>query len=124
VQFRLRVTNGSVKPIRFGEFTTANMRFLNRTVVKAEADYPRELIAPAGLVVRPEGPIASGGSEEVSIEATSSVWETDRLTALMSDPTNRIGGLFMFYAPDGERSMVEFSSPIVPIFTQQMRDDK
>jgi methane/ammonia monooxygenase subunit B len=35
VQFRLRVTNLSVKPIRFGEFTTANLRFLNRAVVKA-----------------------------------------------------------------------------------------
>jgi len=122
VEFRLRVANGSAKPIRFGEFTTANLRFLNRAVVKAESDYPQDLIAPAGLVVRPDEPIAAGASEEASIEATSSVWETDRLTALMSDPTNRIGGLFMFYAPDGERSIVEFSSPIVPTFTQQMRD--
>jgi methane/ammonia monooxygenase subunit B len=122
VQFRLRVTNLSVKPIRFGEFTTANLRFLNRAVVKAESDYPQDLIAPAGLVVRPGEPIAPGVSEEVYIEATSSVWETDRLTALMSDPTNRIGGLFMFYAPDGERSLVEFSSPIVPTFTQPVRD--
>ena len=122
VQFRLRVTNLSVKPIRFGEFTTANLRFLNRAVVKAESDYPQDLIAPAGLVVRPGESIAPGVSEEVYIEATSSVWETDRLTALMSDPTNRIGGLFMFYAADGERSLVEFSSPIVPTFTQPVRD--
>jgi methane/ammonia monooxygenase subunit B len=118
VRFRLRVTNLSQKPISFGEFTTANLRFLNLAVVKAEPDYPQDLIAPAGLVVRPEEPIAPGVTKEVSVEATSSVWETDRLTALMSDPTNRIGGLFMFYAPDGERSMVEFSSAIVPTFTQ------
>lgn len=121
VQFRLRVTNLSPKPIRFGEFTTANLRFLNRSVVEAESDYPQDLIAPAGLVVRPGEPIAPGASEEVYVEATSSVWETDRLTALMSDPTNRIGGLFMFFAPDGERSLVEFSSPIVPTFTQPVR---
>jgi methane/ammonia monooxygenase subunit B len=118
VQFRLRVTNSGAKPIRFGEFTTANLRFLNRAVVSAEPGYPQDLIAPAGLVVRPEEPIAPGASKEVSLEATSSVWETDRLTALISDPTSRMGGLFMFYAPDRERSMVEFSSPIVPTFTQ------
>ncbi|MBV8056027.1 MAG: methane monooxygenase/ammonia monooxygenase subunit B [Deltaproteobacteria bacterium] len=124
VQFRLRVTNMSVKPIRFGEFTTANLRFLNQAVVKAESDYPQDLIAPAGLVVRPEEPILPGVSEEVYIEATSPVWETDRLTALTSDPTNRIGGLFMFYAPDGERSLAEFSSPIVPTFIQPVWDAK
>ena len=124
VQFRLRVTNLSAKPIRFGEFTTANLRFLNPAVAKAEPDYPQDLIAPAGLVIRPDEPIAPGNSEEVNIEATSSVWETDRLTALMSDPTNRIGGLFMFYSADGERSMVEFSSPIVPTFTQPVADAK
>jgi methane/ammonia monooxygenase subunit B len=124
VRFRLRVTNLSVKPIRFGEFTTANLRFLNRSVVQAEADYPQDLIAPAGLVVRPDEPIPPGAREEVYIEATSTVWETDRLTALMSDPTNRIGGLFMFYTPDDERSLVEFSSAIVPTFTQPIRDSK
>ncbi|MBV8361758.1 MAG: methane monooxygenase/ammonia monooxygenase subunit B, partial [Deltaproteobacteria bacterium] len=57
VQFRLRVTNLSVKPIRFGEFTTANLRFLNRDVAKAEPAYPQDLIAPAGLVVQPDEPI-------------------------------------------------------------------
>jgi methane/ammonia monooxygenase subunit B len=122
VELRLRVTNGSAKPIRFGEFTTANLRFLNGAVVKPESNYPQDLIAPAGLVVRPDELIAPGDSEEVSLEATSSVWETDRLTALMSDPTNRLGGLFMFYAPDGQRSIVEFSSPITPTFTHQARD--
>jgi methane/ammonia monooxygenase subunit B len=124
VQFRLRVRNLSMKSVRFGEFTTANLRFLNRNLVTPESDYPQDLIAPAGLVVQPDEPIAAGASKEVWIEATSSVWETDRLTALMSDPTNRIGGLFMFYTPDGERMLVEFSSPIVPTFIQPARDAK
>lgn len=121
VQFHLRVTNHGSKPIRFGEFTTANLRFLNRTVATPEPAYPPELLAPAGLVVEPDAPIAPGETKEVYIQATSTVWETDRLTALMSDPTNRIGGLFMFYTPDHERSMVEFSSAIVPAFAEQAR---
>jgi methane/ammonia monooxygenase subunit B len=121
VLFRLRVTNQSAKPIRLGEFTTANLRFLNRAIVKPEIGYPADLLAPAGLVVRPDEPIASGETRNLNVEATSVVWETDRLTALMSDPTNRIGGLFMFYTPDGERSLVEFSSAIVPTFTEVAR---
>lgn len=117
VQFRLRVTNHREHPVALGEFTTANLRFLNSAVRKPDANYPADLIAPAGLTVQPSRPIAPGESVDLYLEATSPVWETDRLTALMSDPTSRIGGLFMFFDPDGKRSIVEFSSPIVPTFT-------
>jgi len=117
VQFRVRVTNHRDQPITLGEFTTANLRFLNSAVRKPDPDYPAELIAPAGLTVQPNRPIGPGESVDLYLEATSPVWETDRLTALMSDPTSRIGGLFMFFDPDGKRSLVEFSSPIVPTFT-------
>jgi methane/ammonia monooxygenase subunit B len=117
VQFRLRVTNHGTQAVRLGEFTTANLRFLNASVARAEPDYPADLIAPAGLLVQPNRAIAPGESVELYLEATSPVWETDRLTALMSDPTSRIGGLFMFFDPAGQRSIVEFSSSIVPTFT-------
>jgi len=117
VQFHLRVTNHGAQPVRLGEFTTANLRFLNASVSRADPDYPPDLLAPAGLLVQPNRPIAAGESVEMYLEATSPVWETDRLTALMSDPTSRIGGLFMFFDPAGKRSIVEFSSSIVPTFT-------
>jgi methane/ammonia monooxygenase subunit B len=122
VQLRLRIANHGAKPVRIGEFTTANLRFLDSSVEKPEAGYPEDLIAPAGLLVRPDEPIAPGQTTQVDIEATSSVWETDRLTSLVSDPTSRIGGLFMFFSPDGERSTVEFSSAIIPTFTDRVRD--
>lgn len=117
VQFRLRVTNHGTQPVRLGEFTTANLRFLNAGVAHADPDYPPDLLAPAGLLVQPNRPIAPGESVELYLEATSPVWETDRLTALMSDPTSRIGGLFMFFDPAGKRAIAEFSSSIVPTFT-------
>ena len=123
VVLHLSVRNDTQEQIRLGEFTTANLRFLNAAVVRAESGYPKDLIAPAGLVVQPDTPIAPGSTQQVVVEATSSVWETDRLTALMSDPTNRIGGLLMFYAPDSQRSVVEFSSPIVPTFTGAPREE-
>ena len=122
VQFRVRVTNHGTQPVRFGEFTTANLRFLDAAVSRPAPDYPSDLVAPAGLLVRPPTPIAPGESVERYLEATSPVWETDRLTALMSDPTSRIGGLFMFYDRAGNRSIVEFSSSIVPTFADRQQD--
>jgi methane/ammonia monooxygenase subunit B len=124
VQFHLRLSNAGDKPLRIGEFTTANLRFLNPAVVKTEPGYPQDLVAPAGLVVQPNQPIPPGGTEEVYLEATSPVWETDRLASLMSDPTNRIGGLLMLYGPDGQRSLAELSSVIVPTFTEPSTDFK
>jgi len=123
VQFRLRVTNHGAQPVRLGEFTTANLRFLNASVAKPDPSYPPDLLAPAGLLVQPNRPIAAGESVEMYLEATSPVWETDRLTALMSDPTSRMGGLFMFFDPDGKRSIVEFSSSIVPTFTGHLEGE-
>jgi methane/ammonia monooxygenase subunit B len=117
VQMRLRIANHGTHPVTIGEFTTANLRFLNNSVTKPDRAYPSDLIAPAGLVVRPDRGLAPGEDAEYVIEATSPVWETDRLAALLADPTNRIGGLFMFFDPAGHRSVVEFSSPIVPTFT-------
>jgi hypothetical protein len=86
-------------------------------LVKPDPAYPPDLIAPAGLLVKPDRPIAPGETALVALEATSPVWETDRLTALLTDPTNRIGGLFIFFDPSGNRSIIEFGSSIVPTFT-------
>lgn len=118
VQFRLRVTNHGDKPVRIGEFTAANLRFLDQNVEKPGPDYPPDLIAPSGLVVHPDEPIAPGETKQMHILATSAAWETDRLAMLINDPTNRIGGLFMFFDPEGKRSIVEFSSPIIPTFAR------
>src|SRR6185437_11094810 len=71
VQCRLRVTNLSAEPIRVGEFTTANLRFLNSAVARAERDYPVDLLAPAGLVVRPDHPILPGQTQDHTVKATS-----------------------------------------------------
>jgi methane/ammonia monooxygenase subunit B len=116
VEFWVKVTNNGPKPVRLGEFTTAAVRFLNPSVRQPEADFPVELIAPAGLVVEPNEPIQPGETKALHILASSQVWETDRLALLVEDPTSRVGGLFMFFDPNNNRSLVEFDSEIIPTF--------
>jgi methane/ammonia monooxygenase subunit B len=116
VEFWVNVTNKGPKPVRLGEFTTAAVRFLNSAVRQPEADFPVDLIAPAGLVVEPNEPIQPGETKALHVLASSEVWETDRLALLVEDPTSRIGGLFMFFDPDNNRSLVEFDSEIIPTF--------
>jgi methane/ammonia monooxygenase subunit B len=116
VEFWVKVTNNGPKPVRLGEFTTAAVRFLNPSVRQPEADFPADLIAPAGLVVEPNEPIQPGETKALHILASSQVWETDRLALLVEDPTSRVGGLFMFFDPDDNRSLVEFDSEIIPTF--------
>jgi len=118
VEFSVKVTNNGTKPVRIGEFTTAAVRFLNSSFRQPEPEYPPELIAPAGLVVEPNEPIQPGETKALHILASSPVWETDRLALLIADPTSRIGGLFMFYDSDNNRSLVEFDSEIMPTFVQ------
>lgn len=116
VELWVKATNEGTKPVRLGEFTTAGIRFLNPSVSKPDSDFPADLIAPAGLVVEPNEPIQPGETKSLHILMTSEVWETDRLAMLIDDPTSRMGGLFMFYDPNGNRSIVEFDSEILPVF--------
>jgi hypothetical protein len=48
LQLTLRVTNHTARPVRLGEFTAANLRFVNRSVPAAAAGvpagYPEDLI--------------------------------------------------------------------------------
>jgi methane/ammonia monooxygenase subunit B len=118
VEFWVKVTNNGTKSVQIGEFTTAALRFLNSSLRQPEPDYPPELIAPAGLVVEPNEPIQPGDTKELHILASSPVWETDRLALLIADPTSRIGGLFMFFDSDNNRSLVEFDSEIIPTFVR------
>jgi len=112
----LEVTNHGTKPLRVSEFTTANVRFLNAAVAKDEPDYPRDLIAPNGLVVDSDAAIAPGETKLVHMSATDPIWETERLALLIYDPDSRFGGLLMFRDPDGKRYLATIGGPILPTF--------
>ena len=112
----LKITNQSSKPVRISEFTTANVRFLNASVASDDPAYPRDLIAPSGLVVDSKEAIAPGETKRVRVSATDPIWETERLALLLYDPDSRFGGLLMFQDSDGKRYLSPVGGPILPTF--------
>jgi methane/ammonia monooxygenase subunit B len=112
----VNVTNHSDTPVRVSEFTTANVRFLNAAVAKDEPGYPRDLIAPSGLVVDGDPAIGPGETKLVHLSATDPVWETERLALLLYDPDSRFGGLLMFQDGEGKRYLSTVGGPILPTF--------
>ena len=116
VYLDLKITNQSTKPVRISEFTTANVRFLNAAVAGDDPSYPRELIAPSGLVVDAKEAIAPGETKLVHVSATDPIWETERLALLLYDPDSRFGGLLMFQDSDGKRFLSPIGGPILPTF--------
>jgi methane/ammonia monooxygenase subunit B len=116
VNLDLEITNHTERPVRVSEFTTANVRFLNAAVTKADPTYPSDLVAPAGLIVDGDPAIAPGEKKLVKLSATDPIWETERLALLLYDPDSRFGGILMFQDADGHRHLSVIGGPIVPTF--------
>jgi methane/ammonia monooxygenase subunit B len=116
----LTVTNHLDRPVRLGEFATANLRFVDRNLEAAMAnvspDYPRELVARNGLELDDETPVGPGESRALKLEATDVAWETERLTSFLNDPDSRFGALLFFYDDAAERHIAMIGGPIVPTF--------
>lgn len=121
LQLTLRVTNRTAQAVRLGEFTAANLRFVNQGVPAAVAGvptgYPEDLIARNGLVVTPDEPIPPGETREITVEAADAAWETERLASLMGNPDSSYGALLFFFDAQGKRSVSEVSGPAIPSFT-------
>lgn len=118
----VRATNNTGSAIRIGEFTSANLRFVNATVPAAVANvdptYPEDLIPKSGLRVEPDQPIQPGEAKDIFIEAADVAWETERLTSLMKDPDSTFGALLFFYDDAGGRHLADVSGTIVPTFVK------
>ncbi|HJY84130.1 MAG TPA: bacterial ammonia monooxygenase, subunit AmoB [Candidatus Binatia bacterium] len=101
----VRVTNKGSQPIRLGELTTANIRFLNPALF---------LNAEHRLVVEPADPINPGETKTIRAVATDAVWETERLT-MAYDPENRFAALLMFFDMEGGRRIIAVGGgPVIP----------
>ncbi len=110
MQFIIKVTNVSDKPIVLGEFNTANEGFVNPAVT------PNPQIK---LVVEPPEPINPGETKTLKVTAADPIWEYQRLAELIYDPDSRFGGLLFFYdTVDKKRTVVPIGGPLVPIFTR------
>lgn len=116
----IAVTNTADAPIRLGEFSSANLRFIDNSVAGTEIpagdNFPSDLIAKKGLQVSDSSPIAPGETRTIRIETSDVAWEVERLTSLMKDPDNSIGALLFFYDDTGKRYISEMVGAVVPSF--------
>ena len=117
----LRVTNESDVPVRVGEFSTANIRFINPDVPAAvesiPANYPEDYLALGGLKVSDNSPIQPGETRVFTITASDVAWERERLIGLVKGPDNSYGGLVYFFDEAGDRFLTSIGGPILPKFT-------
>jgi len=120
MRITIEVTNKYSKPLQLGEFTSANLRFVDHSLAAANAhvdpDYPKDLLPKSGLQVEPDAPLQPGETRTVKFVAADVAWEAERLTSLMRDPDSSFGGLLYFYDSDGERHIASVYGTIVPTF--------
>jgi methane/ammonia monooxygenase subunit B len=116
----MTVRNTGDRPLEVGEFTSANLRFVNRACQAAVAGvdpaYPADLVARAGLVLSDDEPVKPGETRTLSFEATDVAWELERLTSFLTDVDSKVGGLLFFFDSDGTRHIAEVGGPILPVF--------
>nr|BAH22831.1 methane monooxygenase protein B1 [Methylococcaceae bacterium ET-SHO] len=120
VKVSFEVTNNSSQAVRLGEFSSANLRFIDKSFSRAiesvTDNYPEEYIPKNGLLVNDRIWIHPGETQLVSIEATDAAWEVERLSSFMHDPDSTFGALLIFYSDENERYVSELYGPIVPTF--------
>jgi len=118
----VEITNQSGSELRVGEFSTANLRFINPSLELALAgvdpSFPKDLVAGSGLKVSDDSPLAPGETRRLRLEATDAAWEIERLVSFLTNVDSRVGGMLFFFDGTGQRHMAEVSGPIIPVFTQ------
>lgn len=116
--FTLKINNRSDKSIRIGEFTTANVHFLNNEL---QASYQKggseNMTAPDGLSLDNATPIQPGEERTVLMTAKDSLWESEKLDGLIRDSDSRIGGLLFLYDDHlGVRFISSITAAVIPKF--------
>jgi methane/ammonia monooxygenase subunit B len=110
------IRNRTDRPIRIGEFMTANLRFLNPEVDGTASAGSDALTAANGLQVDDAAPILPGEAKVVRITATDAGWETEKLDGLIRDADSRLGGLLFLYDDGGKRRVASVSTAVIPRF--------
>jgi len=122
MRLKASISNVGPEALTIGELTTANIRFIVRSLpsemANVASDYPVDLIARTDLKISDPSPLKPGETRVVQIEATDAVWETERLVSFLTDVDSKFGGLMFFYNDKGERRIAEIGGPIVPTFTE------
>jgi methane/ammonia monooxygenase subunit B len=116
LKMRVKISNNTDKPLEIGEFTTANIRFINPNKSDQGYNLDRPLVAPEGLRLSDDISIQPGETRELTLTAQDALWESQSLLGLINDADSHIGGLLFLYDSDGKRYITSIAAATVPIF--------
>lgn len=111
----LTVTNHGTSPLSIGEFASGGLRFINASVQQVKPKDADDLVASDALRVE-GGPVQPGETRQVVIYADDAMWETQRMTTMISSPDAVVAGMVFFFDAKGRRYPVEISGPMIPLF--------
>jgi methane/ammonia monooxygenase subunit B len=112
----VQLHNGSGRPVRVGEFATANVRFLNPMVVQPPQGESAALAVTEGLTVDSAAAIAPGETRTIRVTAADSLWQREGLDGMIRDADTRMGGLLFLYDDAGQRYVSSVSAAVIPKF--------
>jgi methane/ammonia monooxygenase subunit B len=115
--FTIKINNHSDKSIQLGEFSTANVRFINKDLTTQQQNFTNSVVAPDGLSLENAEPIKPKEQRTMTITVSDALWESEQLDGLIRDADSRIGGLLFFYDDLlGERYISSISAAVIPKF--------
>jgi len=115
--FTVNVNNRSESPIEIGEFSTANVHFLNRQLQTPTESDTQAMTATEGLLIDKPEPIQPGEQRTVTITTQDALWESEKLNGLIRDADSRVGGLLFLYDKHlGKRFISSISAAVIPKF--------
>ena len=117
MRFTVKVNNRSQNPLQIGEFSTANVHFLNKDLPLLFHGDSSTLTAREGLTVDNATPIQPGEERTMTITASDALWESEKLDGLIRDADSRIGGLlFLYDTVIGARYISSITAAVIPTF--------
>ena len=117
MKFELKIDNQSDHPIHIGEFSIANVYFLNKDSPAPHQDHTGSEAVSEGLSLDNNSAIQPGEQRTVTMIAKDGLWESQKLDGLIRDADSRIGGLLFLYDDSiGKRYISSITAAVIPKF--------
>jgi methane/ammonia monooxygenase subunit B len=115
---QVKVDNRSQGAVRIGEFSTANVHFLNSALSDVGNVPGKDDVSNNGLGLDNDSPIEPGEQRTVTIMLRDAAWEAEKLDGLIRDADSRVGGLLFLYDDVmGKRYISSLSAAVIPKFS-------
>lgn len=117
MRLQIKIDNQSPGAVRVGEFSSANVHFLNAAMPDAGNLPNKDDIGNNGLSLDDDSPIEPGEQRTVTITLRDGAWESEKLDGLVRDADSRVGGLLFLYDDAiGKRYISSISASVIPKF--------